>query len=294
MAKIIAIYNNKGGVGKTTLTLFLADFLSSTSIDKKKSRVLVIDFDPQASCSTALLGLEEVSKLKNNRLTLPVLLQAKLYGQGDTNLKGCIKTRQEDITKKTRKTKLGNLDVMLSEADAVLSFDEHVSSQDSLQLTEWLKTEINNDYDFVLVDLPGNLSKRNVFSLVGAFLADYFIIPTEPNRININALPATLKMLSSMNEWRGNSPHKLLGFVLNKADKRTIQYKLHKDELTQFANRENCKIYSSILPPTPKLSNASDDSIEAFTLSDRYDTYYPNVRSLVMEILDDLGFHKTK
>jgi len=298
VAKIIGMYNNKGGVGKTTLTLFLSDFLSSISINKKKSRVLVIDFDTQNSCSNAMLGIEKVSDLKNKGLTLPRSLKAQFdgidKGMKPVNLKEYIATRSKNEFLRTRKTKLGNIDIIVAEAEAALELEEATTFKDSLILAKWMREQVSNDYDFIFIDLPGNISKRNGFSLVGAFLVDYFIIPTEPNRINTNTIPSTIKMLNNIKDWRGDSKYTLLGFVLNKADKRTKQYKLHKDELMQFANMAGCKIYNSILPPTPKLSDASDDSIEYFTLSDRYNTYYKNVRDIVIEIVKDLGFTENK
>ena len=158
-----------------------------------------------------------------------------------------------------------------------------------------MKSQLSGKYDFVFMDLPPNLSKRNGFSLIGLFTVDYFIIPTEPNRVNINAIPLTLQILGNVKEWRGkDNKYKILGFILNKADKRTKQYKLHKDELAQFANIAGCKIFNSIIPPNPKLSDATDDSIEYFTLSDRYDTYYNHVRLLVLEIVKDLGYSSKK
>ncbi len=297
MARIIGIYNNKGGVGKTTIALFLSDFISSILINKKKSRVLMLDFDTQNSCSNALLGLKRVAELKSSDLTLPraFIRYIKSPSSEDSiDLDKYIGSRLEKKDLKTRKTKLGNIDVIISDADSALEFEEGTSLADSILIAKWMREQLNEKYDFIFVDLPGNLSKRNGFSLVGAFLVDYFIIPTEPNRINTNTIPSTIKMLNNIKEWRGENKYKLLGFVLNKADKRTKQYKLHKDELNQFANISDCKIYSSILPPTPKLSNASDDSIEYFTLSDRYDSYYKHVRNLVLEIIKDLGFTKNK
>lgn len=291
MVKSIAIYNNKGGVGKTTLALFLSDFLSSITINKKKSKVLVMDFDPQASCANAILGFGKVSEIINNSLTIPYLLNAKLNQKEEIDLSKFIFTRNENSSAATRKTRLGNLDVMVSEPNLALSFDEKASINDSLKLAHWIGAELATKYDFIFIDLPGSISKINKFSLVGAFLANNFVVPTEPNRLNINALSGTLNMLDNIKTWKGRSNnYNLLGFVLNKADKRTKQFKLHRDDLYHFAKLKNCKIYKSFLPPTPKLSDASDDSIEFITLSDRYDSYYKNVRDLVLEITADLGF----
>ncbi len=291
MARIVGIYNNKGGVGKTTLLLFFADILSSINIKGKRSRVLVLDFDPQASCANAILGLERVTELKSDGRTLVHGLDARLGSRGgDVKLADYIATRKENTSFKTRKRRLGAVDVIVPDADLVDSFDEKSSLSDLLLLAEWVKSELTNSYDFIFIDLPSNLSQRNAFSLVGTFMVDYFIIPVEPNRININAIPTTLKMIRKINDWRKSGKAELLGFVLNKADRRTKQYKLHNDELVQFAAMEKCKIYKSILPPATTLSGATDDTLENFTLTDRYATYYQKVRHLVLEVVVDLGF----
>ena len=182
---------------------------------------------------------------------------------------------------------------MVSEPNLALSFDEKASIKDCLKLACWISAKFAAEYDFIFIDLPGRISKLNKFSLVGAFLADNFVVPTEPNRLNINALSGTLNMLENIKTWKGRSNnYNLLGFVLNKADKRAKQFRLHKDELNHFAKLKNCKIYKNVLPPTPKLSDASDDSMNFITLSDRYDSYYDNVRNLVIEITADMGFTK--
>ena len=295
MAKFIGIYNNKGGVGKTTLTLFLADFLSSMTIKGKKAKVLVMDFDSQSSCSNAILGLEKVNRYKNEGKTLSGFLKDKLFKSDRLSLDDVIFTREENRQKmkKSRKVRLGNLDVMISDASNALEFEESVSFEKVIKLSNWLYRKLSDRYDFIFIDLPGNISKRDSFSLVGAFMADFFIIPIEPNRINTNAIPMTKNILDNIKLW-SKKDFKILGFVLNKADRRTKQYKLHKDEITQFANMMECKIYENILPPTPKLADASDDSIEFITLADRYDNYYTNVRKLVIEILADLGYETRK
>ncbi|HIP12898.1 MAG TPA: ParA family protein [Arcobacter sp.] len=294
MPKFISLYNNKGGVGKTTLSLFFSDFLASITINKKRSKVLVIDFDPQGSSSNAILGIAAVSDIKNSNLTLPHAICEKNKGK-DIEINDYVFSRDEKEDFKTRKTKLGKLDVIISSPEFINEFEENSTLNKSLKLSNWLKEQLSDDYDFIFIDLPGNISKRNGFSLIGAFLTDYFIIPTELNRININAIPLTLQILDNIKEWGGErNKYELLGFVLNKADKRSKQYKLHIDELSQFANMKECKVFKCVLPPTPKLSNATDDSIENFTLSDKYDSYYPNVRSLVLEVIKDLGYSLKK
>ncbi|MCW7753879.1 ParA family protein [Desulfobotulus sp. H1] len=290
MARIICFYNNKGGVGKTTLSLFFADFLSSVTIQKKKSRVLVIDFDPQASCCNAILGPERSAELRTTGRTLPHAIREKRLGR-KVKILDYIVTRKEDNRSRTKKVRLGNLDAMVADPEEALHFDETGSLEDSLDMAAWLRSSLAKEYDFIIVDLPAALSRRNGFSLIGAFMADYFMIPLEPNRINTNAIPLTLKMMENIRQWRGEKrSFELLGFILNKADRRTKQYRRHKEAFGYYADLAGTRIYDNVLPPAPALSNASDDSIHFITLTDRYEAYYPHVKKLVLEVIPDMGF----
>ncbi len=294
MTKVIGIYNNKGGVGKTTLTLFLADFLSAITINRKRARVLVLDFDPQGSCASAILGAETVNKITKSQLTLSNAFLNKLKGE-DVDWHNYVHTRSE-AKSDTKKTKVGKLDVMLSDPVSVLEFDQEANASLTYPsiFSAKLLDEMSKDYDFIFVDFPGNLSKINTFCLIGAFMVSHFLIPVEPNRINANALQGTVDMLNNLKAWRSRSKFKVLGLVLNKSDRRTKQYRDHNSTIEKIASDMGCKIYENILPPTPKLADATDDSIEFFTLSDKYNSYYNHVRKLVIEFTTDLGFNVRK
>ena len=67
---VVSIYNNKGGVGKSTLTVGIAEFLASN----RKKKVLIIDLDAQASSSSALLGRTPLAEAIQNRKTIADLI----------------------------------------------------------------------------------------------------------------------------------------------------------------------------------------------------------------------------
>ena len=68
---VVSIYNNKGGVGKSTLTIGIAEFLASN----RKKKVLIIDLDAQASSSSALLGRTLIAEAVQNRKTIADLVE---------------------------------------------------------------------------------------------------------------------------------------------------------------------------------------------------------------------------
>lgn len=295
MARYISLFNNKGGVGKTTLTQFFADFLSSTKKKgKKEVRVLVIDFDPQASCSNAILGLENVLNLKNDSLTLASVLMQKPK-TNRLEWSKYIQTRAKDTQSKNTKVKLGNLDILIADYDSISEFERVVAVGEAKELAIKIKKDLDKKYDFIFIDLPGNLSMNNSFSMLGIMLVEYFIIPVEPNRLSINALPSTIKVLDKIMEQHNNpNKTKLLGFILNRADKRTKQFKLHKDELIQLANLKESKIYENILPSTTSIANSTDDTIHNTSIKDKYSKSYEHIRKLIIEVLPDIGVSTSK
>src|SRR6056297_3411846 len=72
---VISIYNNKGGVGKSTIAVFLSDFFSSTRIAGKDARVAVVDLDSQSSSATSLIGIQPVAAAKSDKRSITHLFK---------------------------------------------------------------------------------------------------------------------------------------------------------------------------------------------------------------------------
>jgi chromosome partitioning protein len=83
-AKIVAVLNRKGGVGKTTLTIAIAD----TLIAEKKADVTIVDLDPQATASQVLLTEREFAARTENHENLPGLIVALLKPEGEPDMLG--------------------------------------------------------------------------------------------------------------------------------------------------------------------------------------------------------------
>ena len=141
MGRIIAIANQKGGVGKTTTAINLSACLAEAG-----QKVLSVDFDPQGN-ATSGLGFE---KEEMDKTVYELLL-------GDCGLDACI---YQDVQE--------NLDVMPSDMNLAAAEIEllDVKNKESLLRTELKK--ISDSYDFIIIDCPPSLNILTINALTAA------------------------------------------------------------------------------------------------------------------------------
>ena len=168
----IAIFNHKGGVGKTTTTVNLAADIAHIH----KKRVLVIDLDPQANATRALLGRELESGKNSIRTVLinSIGLDATLL---DTNISGL---------------RLAPADLSLSEAEFRLmsTLNRECILRDALRACQ-------SHFDFVFVDCPPSLG---LLSLNALAAADKVLVPCETQFLSLRGLRQ-----SYMRRWCGKN-----------------------------------------------------------------------------------------
>tara|TARA_B100000945_G_scaffold78432_1_gene60603 strand:- start:421 stop:1254 length:834 start_codon:yes stop_codon:yes gene_type:complete len=141
LPRILAIANQKGGVGKTTTTVNLAACIAELGY-----RILVVDFDPQANATSAL-GIDPRSVEKS---MYDVILN-------DVNLRDCIiKSQWESLS-----VAPSNLDLAGAEIELVSAFNRE-------RLLDGAITSVISEYDFVLIDCPPSIGLLTVNALTAA------------------------------------------------------------------------------------------------------------------------------
>jgi chromosome partitioning protein len=149
MGKIIALANQKSGVGKTTTTINLAASLATL-----EKAVLVVDADPQANASSGLgVNIQEV----------------------DCSLYECI-VNKADIRDAIYTTDIDGLDIIPSHIDLVGAEIEMLNMNNREKIVRDILTPVRNEYDYILIDCSPSLGLITVNALTAA---DSVIIPVQ-------------------------------------------------------------------------------------------------------------------
>lgn len=188
--KIIAFVNQKGGVGKTTLSLNLAALLA-----EEGKKVLIIDNDSQANITNTFFNEEFDNTIYN------VILK-------DENLNNVI-----------HRTSIENLDVVvnsLASADINLLLSTEIAREMKLKNAV---TKAKLDYDYVLIDCNPSLDLNMVNALVAC---DEVIIPIDCSAYSLTGLKNLVDFIEKIKVL--NEDLNIKGFVLNNVDRRTHLY----------------------------------------------------------------------
>ncbi len=209
MPTVIATISLKGGVGKTTLTAGLADFLAGV-FGKK---VLLVDLDAQTNLTTMTIGEDGWEACNGRGHTVATLFADVLDGTRRFDLESTV---QRDVSSIDG---LAGIDLLPSSLDLIDLQEEmsarRVAADDHLAAVEVLRgalAPIMSRYDYVLIDCPPNVGP---FSLNGLFMASGYLIPTIPDVLSTYAIPHIQRQVADFGAEIGRTIVEL-GVVITK------------------------------------------------------------------------------
>ena len=229
MSRVIAVANQKGGVGKTTTSVNLA-----ASLHAVKRSVLMIDMDPQGNATTGL-GLD-----KHNP---PAPLSDVLINDG--NIKQAIQaipnTRMSAIS--------GGPDLTIAEV-TLMGLEER-----EYRLETALRS-VRNDYDFVIIDCPPSLNMLTVNALVAA---DSVLIPMQCEYYAMEGLSALINTIETIKDAANPDLH-ICGLLRTMYDPRSnLSRDVSQELITVFKD----KVYNTAIPRNIRLAEAPSHGLPA-------------------------------
>lgn len=222
MSKIMAIANQKGGVGKTTTTINL-----SAALAEKGKRVLIIDMDPQGNTSSGL-GVDK-DELETTVYQLMI---------GDNTFEECV---QKDVFE--------NLDVLASNVNLAGIEIEMMDMDNRNYVLRDIIEKVENQYDFILIDCPPSL---NTLTINAMTTADSVLVPIQCEYYALEGLSQLIYTINLVKE-RLNPRLTINGVVFTMYDGRT---NLSMQVIENVRNNLNQTIYDTIIPRGVRLAEA--------------------------------------
>lgn len=222
--KIVAVSNQKGGVGKTTTSINL-----SVALAQRGVKVLLIDLDPQAN-ATSGLGHEPDGELSMYR---PLI--------GEASVDGMI-----------QQSRFENLSLIAADLDLAGVEIELAGSADHLTRLRSLITESTkaSAFDFCILDTPPSLGVLMTSALASA---DEVLIPLQCEWFGLEGLAKIVSVIDQIREAGANTSLTLGGILMTMYDGRTNLSKQVVDEVTKYFPEQ---IYKSVIPRTIRIGEA--------------------------------------
>lgn len=230
---IIAIANQKGGVGKTTTAINL-----SAALARAGQRVLLVDLDPQANSSLSFINPAEVEQTIYELLTDPSVALSEVVCRTQVNGLDILPSR---------------ISLAKFESKLLGEFDAAFRLKDRLDVA-------SKDYPYIIIDTPPTLGLITVNALVAA---NHLIIPIQPSYFALEGTDDLLETVEKVKS-RPNPELQVLGVVVTLHDKRTA---LAKDIFEQIKQVFGDKVFSTVISKSVRLEESPAYKETIFTFA---------------------------
>ena len=296
-AKIIAVANMKGGVGKTATVVSLAEALAASG-----HRVLVIDLDAQANASVCLAGDAILAMLMARRATIEGFLEDQLLGKKKMSFADCVRSNVSNVAHLNQQLTIS----LLPSSPELRRFEYRIIHDLTHMKMSWARIieglsavmsvqlkKARKDYDFILIDCAPGIS---VLTEVSIRLADLVIVPTIADFLSTFGLQQFCITLSDRGLANSVKKSPRLPHVLIT---RRRQVNVHAETAAKLRNEDTAekpafKMFETEIPETVAIANALG-LIDQFPIfSQKWGpTVTPLLQDLVGEITEVLDVHRS-
>ena len=222
--RVIAIANQKGGVGKTTTAVNLAACLANVG-----QRVLLLDLDPQAN-ATSGLGLEK---------TEGASAYSALLGEGE-------------LLPKVQKTAYERLQIIPSEVDLCGADIELARAENHLQRARQALSPVltSGEFDLLLIDCPPSLG---ILTLNAFAASEFLLVPLQCEYYALEGISMITRILAQVRDNQINPSLQLLGVLMTMFDGRT---NLAHQVVSEVRQHFGELVFETVIPRTTRLAEA--------------------------------------
>jgi cellulose biosynthesis protein BcsQ len=244
--KVIAVYHNKGGVGKTTTVVNLA-----AAIRKKGKRVLLLDLDSQAN-TTFATGLVKFDDEENDDIkasnVLQVIQSEELYPISEV-------ARKSDFCSPEIYVVPAHIDLMKMEMELQQLADTNLALLQKLD-------EVKDEYDIVLIDTPPSL---NLYARIALYTSDYLIIPSDLKPFANQGLTNVKEFIKKANAFKKQvrmPPLEVLGVLPCKisTNSKFVQSTL-KNRIAKISQKYELNVFDTVIYEREDLAKCAEKVI---------------------------------